>query len=92
MSEKWLRRILPKTPWGDRIFGRYRFYQWLGRFPERRPVRFNDHLFALKTSGMGYDPLVQFVTDKEYAKLYISSVPGWEYVIEPTVRSAFPVF
>ena len=82
MSEKWLRRILPKTPWGDRIFGQYDFYKRLGRFPEKRPVRFNDNLFALKTSGMGYDPLVQFVTDKEYAKLYISSVLGSEYAIE----------
>ena len=77
-----LRQILPETLWGDRLFGLYRFRKRLGRLPERRPVRFNDHLFALKTSGAGYDPLVQLVTDKEYAKLYISSVVGSEYTIE----------
>ena len=82
MNETWTRRLLPKTLWGDRIYGLNRFYKRLGRFPEKRPVRFNDHLFALKTSGMGYDPLVQFVTDKEYAKLYFSSVLGSEYTID----------
>ena len=77
-----MRRLLPKTLWGDRVFGRYRFYKRLGRFPEEHPVRFNDRLFALKTSGMGYDPRIQFLTDKEYAKLYISSALGSEYTIE----------
>ena len=82
MNETWTRRLLPKTPWGDRIYGLYRFYRKFRRFPEKRPRRFNDNLFALKTSGMGYDPLVQFVTDKEYAKLYFSSVLGSEYTID----------
>ena len=82
MSEKWLRRLLPKTPWGDRVLGRYRFFRRLGRFPENPPVRFNDHLFALKASGMGYDPLVQYLTDKEYAKHYVSSVVGGAYTTE----------
>lgn len=82
MNESLTRRLVPKTRWGDRLYGRYRFFKRLGRFPERRPVRFNDHLFALKTSGLGYDPLVQFVTDKEYAKLYVAAVLGSEYTIE----------
>ncbi len=82
MSETLLRQILPTTLWGDRLFALYRFRKRLGRFPRRRPVRFNDHLFALKTSGLGYDPLIQFVTDKEYAKQYISSVLGSGYAIE----------
>ena len=82
MSEKWLWRLLPKTPWGDRVFGRYRFYSRLGRFPENPPVRFNDHLFALKASGVGYDPLIQYLTDKEYAKQYISSVVGSNFTTE----------
>ena len=77
-----MRRLLPKTLWGDRVFGRYRFFKRLGRNPEKRPVRFNDHLFALKTSGAGYDPLIQFVTDKEYAKLYIGATIGKLYTIE----------
>lgn len=82
MREKWRRRLLPKTPWGDRIFARYRFYRRLGRSPENPPVRFNDHLFALKAGGMGYDPLIQYVTDKEYAKQYVSSVVGSNYTTE----------
>ncbi len=82
MKEKRLRQILPKTLWGDRLFGIHRFYKRLGRLPEKIPVRFNDHLFALKTSGAGYDPLAQFVTDKEYAKIYIAAIAGKDYVIE----------
>ena len=77
-----LRRCLPKNPWGDRVYGRYIFRRRLGRNPEYPPVRFNDHLFAWKTSSACYDPLIQFVTDKEYAKLYISAIVGEEYVIE----------
>ena len=78
---KIFRHLLPRSLWGDRMYGRYNFRRRLGRYPESPPKRFNDHLFAFKTSGAGYDPLVQFVTDKEYAKLYISFVLGKEYVI-----------
>ena len=77
-----LRHLLPKTLWGDRIFNRWLFYKGHGRFPENPPVRFNDHLFALKSNGSHYDPLVQFVTDKELAKLYFSATIGSKYVIE----------
>ena len=31
---------------------------------------------------MGYDPLIQYVTDKEYAKQYVSSVVGNNYTTE----------
>ncbi len=82
MNEKRLRRILPKTLWGDRLYGIHRFCTRLGRLPEKHPVRFNDHLFALKTSGRFYDPLIQFLTDKEYAKLYIAAAVGKEFVTE----------
>ena len=77
-----MRRILPKSQFGDRLFAYYRFYSRLGRFPEKFPIRFNDHLFALKTSGAGYDPLIQYVTDKEYAKQYITSKVSEKYIIE----------
>ena len=82
MIGKLLKFCLPRTLWGDRQFGAYRFYKRLKRFPERRPIRFNDHLFVLKTSGFCYDPLIQFVTDKEYAKLYIALAVGKQYTIE----------
>ena len=77
-----MRRYLPKNLWGDRVYGRYDFRRRLGRDPEYPPVKFNDHLFAWKTSGACYDPLIQFVTDKEYAKLYIAATVGEKYVIE----------
>lgn len=80
--QKILRQTLPKNLWGDRLYCRYRFFRKLGRLPERHPVRFNDHLFHLKSSGVCFDPLIQFVTDKEYAKQYISSVVGPRHVVE----------
>ena len=81
-TRKLLRKVLPKNLWGDRIYGRHIFRRRLGRYPENPPVKFNDHLFAFKTSGACYDPLVQFVTDKEYAKLYIAATIGEEYTVE----------
>lgn len=81
-TQKFLRKVLPKNLWGDRLYCRYRFYKKLGRLPQSRPTLFNDYLFALKTSGACYDPLIQFVTDKEYAKHYFSSIVGSEFVIE----------
>ena len=83
MSRKSLmRRFLPKNLWGDRIFGRYIFRRRLGRDPEIPPVKFNDHLFAWKTSGACYDPLIQFITDKEHAKFYVAATVGEEYITE----------
>lgn len=81
-SRKILKRIAPYTLWGDRVYCKWRFYRRYGRFPEKDPQRFSDHLFALRTSGVNYDPVVQFLTDKEYAKIYFSSVLGAEYVIQ----------
>ena len=83
MSRKSLmRRFLPKNLWGDRIYGQYMFRRSLGRNPEYPPMKFNDYLFFWKTGGACYDPLVQFTTDKEYAKSYISATVGEKYVIE----------
>ena len=82
MIKKLLLWLLPKSLWGDRIYGLYRFYRRFGRLLEIPPIRFSDHLVTLKMSGTNYDPLVQFVTDKEYAKLYIAATVGEEYTIE----------
>ena len=38
-------------------------------------------MFALRVSGALYDPLRQFVTDKEYAKLYVAATVGSRYNI-----------
>ncbi len=82
MIKKFLLWLLPKTLWGDRIYGIYRFYRRFGRFPENPLIRFCDHLVTLKMSEVGYDPLIQYLTDKEYAKSYCSAILGKNFVIE----------
>ena len=77
-----LRKYLPTSLWGDRIFARHLFRERLGRYPHYPPVKFNDHLFQLKTSGVYLDPLIQYVTDKEYAKQYVASIVGKSYVLK----------
>lgn len=73
------RRLLPRTRWADRFIARLEFLLCHGRLPERNAKRWSDRLFALRASGVLYDPLRQFVTDKEYAKLYIAATVGSRY-------------
>ena len=80
-----LRRVLPATAWGDRVFARYQFRRACGRDPQTPPQGLSDQLFALRTGGATRDPLVQMVTDKEYVKLYVRAVLGDGYV-NPTYR------
>ena len=65
--------------WADRLYALLEFLKRHGRFPEKDPQRYSDHLFALRTSGALYDPLRQYVTDKELAKLYIAATVGAQY-------------
>ena len=77
------RRFLPHNAWGDREFCRRRFVRRHGRSPNpHKPERINDHLYRLKTDGSLLDPLCQFVTDKEFAKLYIAHTVGPDYLPE----------
>lgn len=78
-AKRYLRCILPKTLWADRLIALIEFLKCHRRFPEKNPQRYSDHLFALRTNGSLYDPLRQFVTDKEFAKLYIAATVGAEY-------------
>lgn len=80
-AKRYLRCILPKTLWADRLIALIEFLKCHGRFPEKDPRRYSDHLFALRTNGTLYDPLRQFVTDKEFAKLYVAAMVGVEYNI-----------
>ena len=84
-DKEFLLWLLPKTLWGDRIYAIYRFYRRFWRFPENRPIRFCDHLVTLKMSEIGYDPQIQFMTDKEYAKSYYSAVLGKFLWSKPTI-------
>ena len=71
--------MLPETMWADRLYALFEFLGHHRRFPEKAPRRYSDHLFALRTSGALYDPLRNFVTDKEFIKLYIAATVGARY-------------
>ncbi len=74
---------MPRNAWGDREFCRRRFRRKQGRRPNpHEPERLTDHLYRLKTNGSLTDPLCQFVTDKEFAKLYIENAVGRDYLLE----------
>ncbi len=81
MRRKLLRKILPKNDFGDSIYAVCAFVIGHGRFPEKLPIRFNDHLYKIRKSGELCDPLVQFCTDKELVKKHITSTVGCEYVV-----------
>ena len=55
-----------------------------GRFPDQKssPIRFNDYLFKIKTDGTLLDPLRQFISDKEYVKLYVAMRIGHQHTVE----------
>lgn len=76
---RWCRRLLPETMWADRLYALVEFLERHRRFPEKAPRRYSDHLFALRTGGALYDPLRQFVTDKEFVKLYVAATVGARY-------------
>ena len=85
------RRMLPRSPRGDEEFCRRRFIRKQGRRPGlRAPQRFTDRLYRLKVDGSLLDPLCQFVTDKEFAKLYVEQAlgPGWTPETYAVLRNA----
>lgn len=77
------RRFLPRNAWGDGESARRRFVRRHGRPPSpHQPKRLTDYLYRIKVDGSLTDPLRQFVTDKEFAKLYIESAVGPDYLPE----------
>ena len=87
-------RCLPPGRLTDPIVGWVQFVLQHDRLPRlRHPVLFNDRLLKLKIDGTLYDPLRQFVTDKEYVKDYVAAVVGREYALEThdIVRSSAEV-
>ena len=75
------RRLLPRTLWADWLVALLEFLLCHKRLPERNAKMWSTHMFAIRTSGVLYDPLRQFVTDKEYVKLYIAATVGSRYNI-----------
>ncbi len=61
-----------------------------GGGPACAPQRFTDRLYRLKVDGSLLDPLCQFVTDKEFAKLYVEQAlgPGWTPETYAVLRNA----
>src|SRR5262245_40202088 len=81
--QEFLKKVLPKNPWGDRIFGKLLFFASHRRLPTDS-MRFNDVLHRIKTTSAIIDPLRVFVTDKEFVKIYVKAVVGNDYNV-PTL-------
>ena len=77
-------RNLPRNSWGNREFARRRFVRRHNRPPPLAPKlqRLTDHVYRIKVDGTLTDPLRQFVTDKEFAKLYVEHMVGPGYLPE----------
>ena len=65
--------VIPFGRLNDKIYFLRRFLRFHRRFPSSGRPAFNDQLYFMKSRGELLDPLRQFVTDKEYVKLYIAS-------------------
>ena len=78
-----LRRLLPRDRQGDKLFSLIQFVRVHNRFPNES-MQLSDVLYRIKTSDEIIDPLRVFVTDKEYAKLYIKAVVGDAFNV-PTI-------
>ncbi len=77
-----VRRSLPPSRIVDQLVSVLDGIAKLRRIPRlKNPTLFNDHLLQIKANGSLYDPLRQFVTDKEYVKKYVAATVGNEYVI-----------
>ncbi len=76
-------RWLSRNAWGDREFNRRRFVRRQRRRPKPdEPERLSDYLYRVKTDDSLLDPLCQFITDKEFAKIYIENAVGSDYRLD----------
>ena len=87
-----LRKYLPRTPGGDRLYHKVLFLRKHHRLPNGKAL-WNDMWFRVKTSAEIDDPLRVFVSDKEHVKQYVEATIGDRYNV-PTIavlRSAAEV-
>ena len=78
-----LRNVLPKSNLGDAAFAWFRHCSRHRRLPKlHNPRLFNDYLYRIRVDGTLLDPLRQFVSDKEYVKIYIEAIVGKKYTCE----------
>ena len=79
MSKSIMRRLCPRNGVGDSVFSWYRFVESQRRLPRKTGELINDRLYRMKVDGTLLDPLRQFVSDKEFVKIYIAGTVGDEY-------------
>ncbi len=76
-----LSSLIPSSESGDYWFSLLKFVKVHKRLPSRGRNTFNDALFRIKTTKDITDPLRVFITDKEYFKIFVSSVAGPQYTV-----------
>ena len=75
---------LPKTQFFDKILSFIQFSIVHKRLPTKKNL-LNDKFYQIKISNEIVDPLRVFITDKEYLKIYLSSVVEKKFII-PTLE------
>lgn len=78
-----LRRLTPYNRLGDKSICLHDFYMSHGRIATNKLI-FNDVLYKIKTTDEIINPLRVFVTDKEFAKLFVKAVVGDQHNV-PTL-------
>ncbi|HTU67844.1 MAG TPA: ATP-grasp fold amidoligase family protein [Steroidobacteraceae bacterium] len=78
-----LRRLLPYTESGDRLFHRLNFMRRHRRAPNGKML-WNDVWYRVKTTEEILEPLRVFVSDKEHVKQFVKAELGDEYNV-PTL-------
>lgn len=77
-------RWLPENRFGDNIIALITFLRAHHRFPTNRLI-LNDVLYKIKTTDEIIDPLRVFVSDKEFAKIFVKAVVGERFNV-PTIK------
>lgn len=75
---------LPKNQFFDKILSFIQFSIVHKRLPTKKNL-LNDKFYQIKVSNEIIDPLRVFITDKEYLKIYLSSVVEKKFII-PTLQ------
>lgn len=78
-----IKELIPKTAFGDRLFGYIRFLSNHRRLPTRQ-LRFNDRIFATTYGDEILRPERAFTSDKYLVKIFVAGVIGEKYAI-PTL-------
>ncbi|CAK1710055.1 ATP-grasp fold amidoligase family protein [Vibrio crassostreae] len=74
---------LPKNKFGDKLFANLSFCYFHKRLPNNSN-NFIDVLHRVKTSGVLYDPIRNYISDKYLVKNFVSGTIGSEYAV-PTI-------